>query len=111
MRIADRGLKRKIENAKHPTSNIQCPMQKDTMRMPIFPQSAIRNLKWSYLSTLRITIRNSSFVAAAREGKAMCISRARANARRANTRKAKKARRDSFPLRHRGSVRGTYYQI
>src|SRR5947207_7757610 len=96
MRIADCGLKQKVENGKRQTSKAQRRMQKNTMQMPIFLQSAIRNLKWSQLSTLRITVRNSSFVAAGREGRAMCTSRARAIVHRANTRRAKKASRDIF---------------
>src|SRR5205823_8877297 len=96
MRIADRGLKQEVENSKRQMSKTKLQMQRRTMRMPIFPQSTIRNLKWSQLSILRITVRNSSFVAAGREGRAMCTSRARAIAHRANTRRAKKASRDIF---------------
>src|SRR5436190_22702728 len=85
-----------MENVQYPTSNARRRTQKNTMRMPIFPQSTIRNLKWSQLSILRITVRNSSFVAAGREGRAMCTSRARAIVHHVYKRRANKESRDIF---------------
>src|SRR5205823_14325612 len=69
-------------------------MKKNVQRLPPNVQRRIQSNRQFQSSILSMMDRNSCFVAAEEGARAMCISKARATARRANTRRAKKVRKD-----------------
>src|SRR5207244_3075050 len=79
-------MRQKELNAQRSTLNVRRPVQKNW-------QLAIGN--WQFqLWISSVMGRNLCFVAAEQGARAMCTSKARVTARRANTRRAKKVRKD-----------------